>query len=61
MTKGIMLLYRRYQKLAYAESPNVTFGGRLGEYRYLDMDNTIERALRLSNDLLAGVPGGCSH
>lgn len=54
-------LYRRYQKLAYAESPNVTFGGRLGEYRYLDMDKTIERALRLSNDLLAGVPGGCSH
>ena len=47
--------------MAYAESPNVTFGGRLGEYRYLDMDKTIERALRLSNDLLAGVPGGCSH
>ena len=54
-------LYREYLLLAATESPNVTFGGRLGEYRYFDMDKTIERALRLSNDLLAGAQGGCSH
>lgn len=54
-------LYREYLLLAATESPNVTFGGRLGEYRYLDMDKTIERALRLSNDPLAGAQGGCSH
>ncbi len=28
-----------------AEFPNVTLGGRLGGYRYLDMDKTIESAL----------------
>ncbi len=54
-------LYREYLLLAATESPNVTFGGRLGEYRYFDMDKTIERALRLSNDPLAGAQGGCSH
>lgn len=54
-------LYREYLLLAATESPNVTFGGRLGEYRYFDMDKTIERALRLSNDPLAGAQGGCFH
>lgn len=37
-------LYERYRELASAE-PDVIFGGRLGEYRYYDMDKTIERAL----------------
>jgi UDP-galactopyranose mutase len=30
---------------------NFILGGRLGEYRYLDMDNTIDRALKLSDKL----------
>jgi len=37
-------LYRRYRALADAES-RVIFGGRLGEYRYYDMDRVIAAAL----------------
>ena len=37
-------LYLRYQALAEKEG-NVLFGGRLGTYRYLDMDDTIRLAL----------------
>ena len=40
-------LYRQYRALADAET-NVIFGGRLGEYRYYDMDQTIAAALALS-------------
>lgn len=40
-------LYAEYKKLADAEK-NVIFGGRLGEYRYYDMDATIARALETS-------------
>ena len=40
-------LYARYQALADKES-NVIFGGRLGEYKYYDMDVTVAAALRLS-------------
>lgn len=43
-------LYRRYAELA-RKVPNVTFGGRLGLYRYMDMDVTIERALELCDML----------
>ena len=37
-------LYEEYKKLADAEE-NVIFGGRLGEYKYYDMDKVIEVAL----------------
>ncbi len=37
-------LYAKYKALADAE-PNVLFGGRLGEYKYYDMDKVIEVAL----------------
>jgi len=37
-------LYTQYQKLAEVES-NVHFGGRLGQYRYYDMDKVIRAAL----------------
>ena len=36
-------LYAKYKALADSEK-NVIFGGRLGEYRYYDMDKVIERA-----------------
>lgn len=39
-----MALYARYKAMADAE-PHVVFGGRLGEYRYYDMDKVIESAL----------------
>lgn len=37
-------LYQEYEKLA-AQQPNVIFGGRLGLYRYFDMDKVIAAAL----------------
>ena len=37
-------LYEEYLKLA-GEERNVIFGGRLGQYRYYDMDKVIEAAL----------------
>ena len=37
-------LYNEYKKLAYAEK-NVIFGGRLGEYKYYDMDQVIDAVL----------------
>ena len=37
-------LYAEYKKLADAE-PKVIFGGRLGEYKYYDMDQVIAAVL----------------
>jgi len=42
-------LYRKYAELADKES-NVIFGGRLGEYRYTDMQDTIIAALKSAKD-----------
>ena len=43
-------LYAQYSKLAQAES-KVIFGGRLGEYKYYDMDAVILSALDLCDSL----------
>ena len=40
-------LYASYRKMAERES-KVIFGGRLGEYKYYDMDQVIEAALSVS-------------
>ncbi len=48
-------LYERYRALAAGEK-NVLFGGRLGEYRYYDMDVTVARALELADGELAEKP-----
>ncbi len=37
-------LYKKYETLAHAEK-NVLFGGRLGQYKYYDMDKVIAAAL----------------
>ena len=37
-------LFAKYQELAKKES-NVIFGGRLGNYKYYDMDKVIRAAL----------------
>lgn len=39
-------LFEKYQELATKE-PNVIFGGRLGHYKYYDMDKVIKAALEL--------------
>ena len=45
-------LYEQYKALAEAED-NVIFGGRLGEYKYYDMDKTVEVALAAAKKELA--------
>ena len=45
-------LYEKYQALAEKEG-DVIFGGRLGQYRYFDMDDTVEAALRCAKNTLA--------
>ena len=46
-------LYARYQALADREE-NVIFGGRLGEYRYYDMDQVILSAMNRAEAELSG-------
>lgn len=43
-------LYEKYEELSKNEK-NVIFGGRLGTYRYLDMDKIIEQALELCKNI----------
>lgn len=44
-------LYEKYRKLGEIED-KVIFGGRLGEYKYYDMDQVIYAALTKSKDLI---------
>ena len=44
-------LYCEYRKLAESE-PDITFGGRLGEYKYYDMDQVIAAALDLADRMI---------
>ena len=39
-------MYTKYKALANKEN-KIIFGGRLGEYKYYDMDKVIEAALEL--------------
>ena len=39
-------LYKKYEELAKQEE-NLIFGGRLGLYKYYDMDKCIEKALEI--------------
>ena len=42
-------LYQKYKEIASLEQPNVIFGGRLGEYKYYDMDDVIASSINLFN------------
>ncbi len=44
-------LYARYRELAGRES-HVIFGGRLGQYKYFDMDDTVRAALDAARKVL---------
>lgn len=46
-------LYKKYKALADKEE-KVIFGGRLGEYKYYDMDAVIDSALRRVDSELRG-------
>jgi UDP-galactopyranose mutase len=43
-----MQLYNKYMQLAKEKRPDITFSGRLGAYRYLDMDKTIRLAMDIA-------------
>ena len=43
-------LYERYRLLAEGED-KVLFGGRLGQYRYYDMDKVVAVALALTKEI----------
>lgn len=45
------LLYAEYKKMAEKEK-DIVFGGRLGEYKYYDMDQVIMSALEKAEELL---------
>lgn len=46
-------LYQEYVKLAKENYPNMILGGRLGAFRYWDMDIAIKNALDLAKELNA--------
>lgn len=43
-------LYKQYTKLADEKADNVIFGGRLGQYRYYNMDQVLHAALTIVNE-----------
>ena len=43
-------IYNEYVAMAQKEYPNIVFGGRLGLFRYLDMDDTIAEAIERMNN-----------
>jgi len=47
-------LYNKYRELANDEK-NVIFGGRLGEYKYYDMDKVIEVALEKVKEIFLDI------
>ena len=49
-------LYESYKKLIEKDK-NVVFGGRLGCYKYYDMDVTVSEALKLADKLIAEKRG----
>ena len=46
-----MRLYEKYKELAI-HTPGVLFGGRLAQYAYFDMDDTVAAALVLAQNEL---------
>ena len=44
-------LFNEYKKLADKED-NIIFGGRLGQYKYFDMDKIIDESLKLVNEII---------
>jgi UDP-galactopyranose mutase len=47
------VLAAAYRKLAADKAPTVLFGGRLGSYKYFDMDQAVAAAFGLCRDLSA--------
>lgn len=52
-------LHHRYIALAREEAPHIRFAGRLGNYRYHNIDDAVLAALHLADDVLALAQGAC--
>lgn len=53
-------IYKKYKQLADKEE-KIIFGGRLAEYKYYDMHNVIEQALKVVNKELYGENADASN
>ena len=53
-------LYKRYFELS-KQYPNILFAGRLGEYKYYDMDEVVENALKMSQCVEEAVENTIGH
>ena len=47
VTSNNLQLYSEYENYAKQENPNIRFCGRLGSYKYTDMEDTIKEAMSL--------------
>lgn len=47
-------LHEAYRRLAAEEAPGVVFAGRLGDYRYINMDQAVGRALAVFRRVAEG-------
>lgn len=51
LTKESMAVYEKYRTLSDS-FPNLYCGGRLGDFKYYNMDQALERALEISREIL---------
>jgi len=51
LTQESLILYEKY-KTETAKTKNVIFCGRLGDYKYYNMDEAVHRALEIGNNLI---------
>jgi UDP-galactopyranose mutase len=50
-------LYARYRELAEREAPDVVFAGRLGAFRYLNMDDAALAGMEAAQRILDRLAG----
>ena len=51
-TEKNLNLYNQYLELAQKENPNIIFCGRVGGYKYINMDTAVEQARELAFNLI---------
>lgn len=51
-TEKNLTLYNQYLELAQKENPNIIFCGRIGGYKYINMDTAVEQARELAFNLI---------
>jgi UDP-galactopyranose mutase len=54
-TEDAARLYGEYRELAQREAPNVIFAGRLGAFRYLNMDDAVLAGMEAAQQVLDGL------